>query len=51
VRAAGTTAGDWLAFGDGGALRNGLHLGLPLAATISGAALLLILRLWPVSEP
>ncbi len=40
IRAAGTTAGDWLAFGGGG-----LDLGLPVATGLSLAAFVLTLLL------
>ncbi len=46
VRAAGTTAGDWLAFGQGAGLANGLGLGLPTATAVTGAVFVLILCLW-----
>ncbi len=36
VRAAGTTAGDWLAFREDPGLHNGLHLGLPLSTAVTG---------------
>jgi uncharacterized membrane-anchored protein len=41
VRSAGTTAGDFCAFG------HGLGLGLPLSTGLSGAALVAVLMLWP----
>ena len=37
VRAAGTTAGDWLAFRDEPGLNNGLNLGLLLSTALTGA--------------
>ena len=40
ARAAGTTAGDWLAFGEDPGLNHGLHLGLPLSTAITGALFL-----------
>jgi len=40
VRSAGTTAGDFCAFG------HGLGLGLPLSTGLSGAALVAVLKLW-----
>ena len=43
VRAAGTTAGDWLAFREDPGLHNGLHLGLPLSTAISGTLFLVSL--------
>ena len=46
VRAAGTTAGDWLAFQDTPGLHNGLHLGLPMSTTISGTLFLGCLFAW-----
>ena len=51
VRVAGTTAGDWLAFGEDHTLWDGLHLGLPLATMASGAIFVLILCLWRPAEP
>ena len=35
VRAAGTTAGDWLAFRDEPGLKNGLNLGLPVSTALT----------------
>ena len=35
VRAAGTTAGDWLAFRDEAGLKNGLNLGLPVSTALT----------------
>jgi uncharacterized membrane-anchored protein len=46
VRAAGTTAGDWLAFREDPGLHNGLHLGLPLSTAISGALFFGCLIAW-----
>jgi uncharacterized membrane-anchored protein len=46
VRAAGTTAGDWLAFRDSGGLIDGLRLGLPLSTALTGAVFVLTLALW-----
>ena len=46
VRAAGTTAGDWLAFREEPGLNNGLHLGLPLSTAISGLLFLGFLFAW-----
>lgn len=46
VRAAGTTAGDWLAFREEPGLHNGLHLGLPLSTALSGALFLVCLFGW-----
>ena len=43
VRAAGTTAGDWLAFQDDPGLLNGLNLGLPISTACSGAVFLAVL--------
>jgi uncharacterized membrane-anchored protein len=40
VRAAGTTAGDWLAFRDALGISNGLNLGLILSTSVSGALFL-----------
>ena len=49
VRAAGTTAGDWLAFRDDPGLNNGLHLGLPFSTALSCALFLATLFLWKTS--
>jgi len=46
VRAAGTTAGDWLAFRDEPGLSNGLHLGLPLSTALTGALFVATLLVW-----
>ncbi len=46
VRAAGTTAGDWLAFREDPGLHNGLHLGLPLSTALSGSVFLACLYAW-----
>ncbi len=46
VRAAGTTAGDWLAFRDDPGLRNGLNFGLPLSTTLTCALFLTALAFW-----
>ena len=46
VRAAGTTAGDWIAFREDPGLHNGLHLGLPLSTAFSGALFLGCLFAW-----
>ena len=50
VRAAGTTAGDWLAFGEKHTFWDGLNLGLPIATTATGGALVLLLCLWRPAE-
>jgi uncharacterized membrane-anchored protein len=44
VRSAGTTAGDFCAFG------HGLGLGLPLSTGLFGAALVAVLLLWPAGR-
>ncbi|WP_263384592.1 COG4705 family protein [Granulicella arctica] len=49
VRAAGTTAGDWLAFRDDPGLNNGLHLGLPFSTALSCTLFLATLFLWKSS--
>ena len=46
VRAAGTTAGDWLAFRDDPGLRNGLKLGLPLSTALTSVIFVGVLILW-----
>ena len=46
VRAAGTTAGDWLAFREDPGIHNGLRLGLPLSTAISGVLFLGCLLAW-----
>ena len=46
VRAAGTTAGDWLAFREDPGLHNGLHLGLPFSTSVSGILFLAVLFAW-----
>ncbi|AXC11600.1 INTEGRAL MEMBRANE PROTEIN (Rhomboid family) [Acidisarcina polymorpha] len=46
LRAAGTTAGDWLAFREDPGLHNGLNLGLPLSTAVSGAMFLGCLFAW-----
>ena len=51
VRAAGTTAGDWLAFREDPGLHNGLHLGLPLSTALSGALFLACLLAWKTQTP
>ena len=51
ARAAGTTAGDWLAFREDSGLHNGLHLGLPLSTAISGTLFLVCLFLWRAGPP
>ena len=51
VRAAGTCAGDWLAFRDGPGLNNGLHLGLPFSTALSSALFVLSLLVWQSSTP
>ena len=49
VRAAGTTAGDWLAFRDDPGLINGLHLGLPFSTTLCCALFVASLLVWKPS--
>jgi uncharacterized membrane-anchored protein len=49
VRAAGTTAGDWLAFRDEPGLGNGLKLGLPLSSTLTCAFFIGVLLFWKTS--
>ena len=46
VRAAGTCAGDWLAFRDDPGLNNGLHLGLPFSTTLCCALFVASLLVW-----
>ncbi len=46
VRAAGTTAGDWLAFRDDPGLANGLKLGLPLSTTLTCILFVSALLVW-----
>ncbi len=46
ARAAGTTAGDWLAFRDDPGLRNGLHLGLPISTALTCAVFLGTFFIW-----
>ena len=46
VRAAGTTAGDWLAFRDDPGFSNGLDFGLPLSTTLTCAVFITALALW-----
>ena len=46
VRAAGTTAGDWLAFRDDPGFRNGLQLGLPLSTALMSVIFIGTLILW-----
>ncbi|MBB5055414.1 putative membrane-anchored protein [Granulicella aggregans] len=46
VRAAGTTAGDWMAFREEPGLSNGLNLGLPLSTALNCALFVGILLLW-----
>jgi uncharacterized membrane-anchored protein len=46
VRAAGTTAGDWLAFQEHPGLSNGLDLGLPVSTALSAALFVGTLCLW-----
>ena len=46
VRAAGTTAGDWLAFRDGPGLSNGLKLGLLLSTALTSAFFVGVLLFW-----
>ena len=46
ARAAGTTAGDWLAFRDDPGLRNGLNLGLPISTALTCVVFLGTLLLW-----
>ena len=48
VRAAGTTAGDWLAFRDDPGLSNGLKLGLPLSTTLTCALFVGALLVWKI---
>jgi uncharacterized membrane-anchored protein len=50
VRAAGTTAGDWLAFRDDPGLNNGLHLGLPYSTALSCALFVTTLLLWKTQQ-
>ena len=45
VRAAGTTAGDWLAFRDNPGLSNGLNLGLPLSTALTCALFVALIAL------
>lgn len=49
VRAAGTTAGDWLAFRDDPGFNNGLHLGLPCSTALSCALFVATLFVWKTS--
>jgi uncharacterized membrane-anchored protein len=51
VRAAGTTAGDWLAFRDDPGLSNGLHLGLLLSTALTCALFVAALVVWKTSTP
>ncbi len=46
VRAAGTTAGDWLAFRDDPGLIHGLNLGLPISTALTGVLFIATLVLW-----
>jgi uncharacterized membrane-anchored protein len=46
VRAAGTTAGDWLAFQDDAGFSNGLKLGLPLSTALTCVLFVGALVLW-----
>jgi uncharacterized membrane-anchored protein len=46
IRAAGTTAGDWLAFREDPGLNNGLHLGLALSTALTGLVFVTTLLLW-----
>ncbi|WP_317890989.1 COG4705 family protein [Granulicella arctica] len=46
VRAAGTTAGDWMAFREEPGLSNGLNLGLPLSTALNCALFVGLLFLW-----
>jgi uncharacterized membrane-anchored protein len=46
IRAAGTTAGDWMAFREEPGLKNGLNLGLPLSTALSCAFFVTVLCLW-----
>jgi uncharacterized membrane-anchored protein len=46
VRAAGTTAGDWMAFREDPGLSNGLNLGLPLSTTLTCIFFVGVLLLW-----
>lgn len=50
VRAAGTTAGDWLAFRDDPGWNNGLHLGLPYSTALSCALFVTTLLLWKTEQ-
>lgn len=50
VRAAGTTAGDWLAFRDDPGLDNGLHLGLALSTALTCALFAVTLASWKASS-
>ena len=51
VRAAGTTAGDWLAFRDDPGLINGLKLGLPSCTSMTCALFVGTLLLWKSGAP
>ncbi|ADW71429.1 hypothetical protein AciX9_4483 (plasmid) [Granulicella tundricola MP5ACTX9] len=46
VRAAGTTAGDWMAFREEPGLSNGLNLGLPFSTSLNCALYVGLLVLW-----
>jgi uncharacterized membrane-anchored protein len=46
IRAAGTTAGDWLAFRDDPGLSNGLKLGLPLSTALTCILFVGVLLFW-----
>lgn len=51
VRAAGTTAGDWLAFREDPGLSNGLNLGLALSTTVTCAVFITALTFWrPIKQ-
>ncbi len=51
VRAAGTTAGDWLAFRDDPGLNNGLKLGLALSTGLTCALFVGTLLVWKTPQP
>jgi uncharacterized membrane-anchored protein len=46
IRAAGTTAGDWMAFREDPGLHNGLSLGLPLSTALTCTFFVGLLLLW-----
>ncbi len=49
VRAAGTCAGDWLAFREDPGWKNGLHLGLPFSTALCCALFVATLSVWKTS--